>query len=194
MSKAVKIFGVTAVLAALGFAAYKGTSFLNKVKQASGNINFAVSFSRIHGLIGEGLTKLISPTIRVLFNLNLKNFSGFSVDVKNIYARIETQKDTDKSWSAIATTSSYFNITTNDGTEINKTLTFDFKGIPTITSLISKGNRHRIVMTYNFKGQQLQFIEDIDISGPINSYWAAIKNQFNSFKGVESKNSLALAS
>ena len=185
MANVGKILGITAILSAIGFAGYKGISFVNKLKQASGNINFDVAFVRVHGLIGEGITKFTNPIIRALFNLSLKNFSGFDVEVTKIYARIETNKAGTSDWSVIATTIDYLKINLPDGKQINKTLTFDFKGLGTITSLTNKSNRHRIVLTYNYKGQQLQFIQDVDLTSPINSFWQKAKNTFNSFKGVQ---------
>lgn len=187
-----KILGVTGLLGVLAFAGYKGVSFYNKVKQASGNINFNVSFLRVHGLMGEGITKFVSPTIRTLFNLNLKNFSGFDVEVTKIYARIETNKAGSNNFNVLATTTDYFTINLIDGKEINKTLIFDFKGLATITSLINKTNRHRIVLTYNYKGQQLQFINDVDLTSPINSFWQKAKSSFNSFRGISANNTLQL--
>lgn len=191
MANIAKILGVTALLGGLAYAGFKGATFYSKVKQASGNINFKVSFLRVHGLVGEGITKFLSPTIRTLFNLNLTNFSGFDVEVTRIYARIETSKATSNNiWDVIATTTDYQSIKLVDGKEINKTLTFDFKGLATISSLIKKTNRHRIVLTYNYMGQQLQFISDVDITGPINSFWQKVKGQSNSFNGISTNNSL----
>ncbi len=185
MAKVGKILGITALLGTAGFAVYKGVSFVNKLKQAAGNITPDVAFVRVHGLMGDGITKFTNPTIRTLFDLSIKNFSGFNIDVTNIYARVETSKGNSNSWSVIATTSDYMKISLQDGKQINKTLTLDFKGLGTITSLISKTNRHRIVLTYNYKGQQLQFIKDVDLTSPINSFWQKMRNSFNSFKGIE---------
>jgi len=184
MNSTVKILIGTAIVAGVATLGVKGASLYNKVKQAAGNINFSVSFLRIHGLIGEGLTKFISPTIRVLFNLNLSNFSGFDIDVKKIYARIEANKAGTNSWDVIAKTNSYLDIALVDGKESNKTLTIDFKGLSTVTSLTNKGNRHRVVLTYNFKGQQLDYTSDLDLTGPISTYWAKAKNSINSLKGA----------
>lgn len=186
MANVGKILGITALIAAVSYGGYKGVSFYNKVKQASGNITFDVSFLRIHGLIGEGITKLVSPTIRTLFNLELKNFSGFDIEVTKIFARIETNKAGSKDWNPIATTTDYFAIKLFDGKQINKTLTFDFKGLGTITSLINKTNRHRIVLTYNYKGQQLEFMKDVDLTSPINSFWQKAQSKFNSLRGTDS--------
>jgi hypothetical protein len=187
MANVVKILGITAIVAAVATLGYKGVSFVNKVKQASGNITFNVSFLRIHGLIGEGITKFVSPTIRTLFNLELKNFSGFDIEVTKIIARVEYNKAGTQDWTNVATTDNYFTIKTTDGKIINKTLVFDFKGLATITSLINKTNRHRIVLTYNYKGQQLQFIQDVDLTSPINSFWQKAQKSFNTLKGVETK-------
>lgn len=185
MANVVKILGITAIVAAVATLGYKGVSFVNKLKQASGNITFNVSFLRIHGLIGEGITKFVSPTIRTLFNLELKNFSGFDIEVTKIIARVEYNKAGTQDWTVIATTDNYFTIKTTDGKIIYKTLVFDFKGLGTITSLINKTNRHRIVLTYNYKGQQLQFIQDVDLTSPINSFWQKAQKSFNTLKGVE---------
>ena len=192
MANVGKIIGVTALLAAITAASYKGVSFVNKLKQASGNINFDVAFLRIHGLIGEGILKFTSPTSRTLFNLQLRNFSGFDIEVNKIYARVETNKAGSQDWSVIATTSNYLAIKILDGKVINKTLTIDFIGLATITSLINKTNRHRIVLTYNYKGQQLQFIKDVDLTSPINSFWQKMRGQHNSLKGI-SNNVIDLA-
>jgi hypothetical protein len=185
MANAGKILGITAIIGAVAALSYKGVSFVNKLKQASGNINFDVAFLRVHGLIGEGIAKFTSPTIRTLFNLNLSNFSGFDIEVTKIFARVETNKAGTQDWSAIATTSNYITIKITDGKVINQTLTIDFKGLGTITSLINKANRHRIVLTYNYKGQQLQFIKDVDLTSPINAFWKKAQGQFNSLKGTE---------
>ena len=160
---------------------------------APGNINFAVAFLRVHGLIGEGILKFTSPTIRTLFNLQLRNFSGFDIEVNKIYARIETNVAGSQDWKVIATTTDYLTIKLPDGKVKNETLTLDFVGLDTITSLINKKNRHRIVLTYNYKGQQLQYVSDVDITGPINSYWQKIKGNTNSLKGIN-KTTLELAS
>ena len=188
----IKKISITAFLGALGFAGYKGVAFYNKVKNGVGNITFNISFLRVHGLIGEGLTKFISPTIRTLFNLNLKNFSGFDIDVSKIYARVETQKTGSSSWVLIASTTEYLSINLRDGKVIDKTLTIDFKGLGTITSLTNKLNRHRIVLTYNYKGQTLSFIQEVDLTGPISSFWSKMKNSFNSLKGTETTNAKLL--
>lgn len=185
MANVGKILGITAIIGAVAALSYKGVSFVNKLKQASGNINFDVAFLRIHGLIGEGISKFTSPTIRTLFNLKLSNFSGFDIEVTKIFARVETNKGGTQDWSVIATTSNYIAIKITDGKVINQTLTIDFKGLVTITSLINKANRHRIVLTYNYKGQQLQFIKDVDLTSPINAFWKKAQGQFNSLKGTE---------
>ncbi len=191
MANAGKIFGITALVALVGGIAYKGVSFVNKVKQASGNVNFNLSFLRIHGLIGDGITKFISPTVRVLFNLNTKNFSGFDIEVTKIFARVESNKVNSTSWSVVASTNNYTKLNLRDASETNTILTFDFKGLSTITSLLNKTNRHRIVLTYNYKGQQLETIKDIDITGPLNSFWQKATQKFNSLKGLTSATHLA---
>jgi hypothetical protein len=174
-----------AALAAVITGGVKGVSAYNKLKDAVGNFNFAFAFLRIHGLIGEGITKFTSPTIRVLFNLNLKNFTGFDIQVTKIYARIEMQKAGSKDWSVIATPTGYLDLNLKDGKEENKTLTFDFKSLATITSLINKNNRHRVYMTYQFKGQAMNYTTDLDLTGPISTYWTKIKSSFPALKGVE---------
>lgn len=184
MANVGKILGVSALLGILAYGGYKGATFYNKIKQAAGNITFNVSFSRVHGLVGEGLTKFISPTIRAMFNLNLKNFSGFDIEVTRIFARVDTQKAGSNDWATIATTTEYMNINLKDGNIYDKTLTLDFKGFGTITSIIDKQSRHRIVLTYNYKGQQLQNINDVDLTSPINSFWQKAKSTINSLKGI----------
>lgn len=191
MANVGKILGISAVVALVGGIAYKGVSFVNKIKQASGNINVNVSFLRIHGLMGDGITKFISPVVRVLFNLNIKNFSGFDIEVNKIFARVETNKVNSTTWDVIASTNDYLKITLRDGKQSNTTLTLDFKGLSTITSLLNKTNRHRIVLTYNYKGQQLESIKDIDITGPLNSFWQKVQSNFNSLKGLTSATHLA---
>jgi len=171
MSAKLLIWGgiAAAALAALGI---KGASLYNKAAQALGMINFNFSFVRIHGLVGEEITKFTNPTIRVVFNLNLKNFTGFNIDVQKIYCRIETKKEGTKDWSVIALPSGYFNIKLADGGELNKPLYFDFKGVGTITSLINKANRHRVVITAELKGQRLpEYTTDLDLTGPISKFW-----------------------
>ena len=171
MANVKKILGITALIGILVAVSYKGASFYKKLKQASGNIMFDVSFLRIYGLVGEGITKFISPTVRVLFNLELKNFSGLNIEITDIFARIDFSKNGGKDWASVASAINRLTINSKDGSQINKELTFDFKGISTITSLINKTNKHRIVLTYNLKGQQLQFIKEIDISGPLSAFW-----------------------
>jgi hypothetical protein len=188
MANIKKIVGISFLLSAIGFGAYKGIAFYNKVKNGVGNITFNVSFLRVHGLIGDGLTKFISPTIRTLFNLNLKNFSGFNIAVTQIYARVETQKSVNGKWAVIATTNDYMSINLPDGKSVDKTLTIDFKGLGTIASLTNKLNRHRIVLTYNYKGQTLSFIQEVDLTSPISSFWNKMKNSFNTLKGTETTN------
>ena len=171
------------IVTILGLLTWKGISFYNKVKAGVGNITPTVSFLRIHGLMGDGLTKFISPVIRTLFNLNIKNFSGFDISVTKIYARVETQKAGNAKWATIATTSDYLTIAVKDGIAKDITLTMDFKGLGTISSLINKSNRHRIVLSYDYKGQTLQTTQDVDISGPINSFWQKAKGSL-SLKGI----------
>ena len=198
-----KIIGVTAVVSLLVGGVYKGYSFYNKLKQASGNINFNVSFLRVQGLIGNGITKFLSPTIQVAFKLNIKNFSGFDIDVKKIYARVESNQANNDKWNVIATSSGfghnslyiegYLNLKLKDGLEDNYDLYIDFKGLPTIKSLMNKTTRQRIVMTYEYKGQALDYTSDVDIATPINAYWQKIKNGIHSLKGVASFGNLQTA-
>lgn len=184
MANVGKIFGITALVGILAGCAYKGVSYVHKIKQASGNVNYNISFLRIHGLVGEGITKILSPTIRILFNLNIKNFTGFDIEVKNIYVKVQTQTTGSNEWKTIGTTNGYTNLSVIDGKEKNETLVFDFKGLTTINSLINKKNRHRIVMTYEFKGQSLDYTNDVNITGAINTYWQKAKNSINSLKGL----------
>lgn len=198
-----KIVGITTLVGLALAGAYKGYSLYNKVKQASGNINFNLSFLRVHGLIGTGITKYISPTIEVVFNLNLKNFSGFDIELKNIYIRIESKTSSSNKWNVIATskafghnslyTAGYINISLKNGIEDNYSVYIDFKGLSTIKSLIEKSNRHRIVMTYEYKGQSLDYTSDVDIVTPINTYWQKIRSKVNSLKGVGSLGNLQTA-
>lgn len=185
MANISKIVGVTALVGLLIGGAYKGVAMYNKLKQASGNINFSVSFLRVHGLVGgTGITQLLNPIIRVLFNLNVKNFSGFDIEVKNIHVRLETQTTGNTTWKVLGTTNVYINLTVKDGKDKDEELRFDFKGLATIASLTNKKNRHRVVITYDFKGQPLEYISDVDITSPINSYWQKARNNFNSLKGL----------
>ena len=180
-----KIIGITTLIGLALGGAYKGYSFYNKVKQATGNVNFSISFLRVHGLLGnKGIEQLLQPVIRILFNLNVKNFSGFDIDVKNIRVRVETQTAGNTTWNMLGATTLYINLAVKDGTEKNQELYFDFKGFATITSIINKKNRHRIVMTYEYKGQSLQYISEVDITSPINSYWQKVRKNINSLKGL----------
>ena len=189
-----KILGITALVGLLVGGAYKGVSYVNKIKQATGNLNFSVSFLRVHGLVGnKGIEQLLNPIIRILFNLNVKNFSGFDIEVKNIRVRVEAQTASNTTWKMIGATTVYLNLSVKDGKEKNQELYFDFKGFATITSLTNKKNRHRIVMTYEYKGQSLDYINDVDIVTPINTYWQKIKGGINSLKGVASIGNLQTA-
>lgn len=189
-----KIIGITTLVGLVFGGAYKGYSFYNKVKQATGNVNFSISFLRVHGLVGKkGFEQFLHPVIRILFNLNVKNFSGFDIDVKNIRVRVEAQTAGNDTWNMIGATTVYLNLSVKDGKEKNQELYFDFKGIATITSLINKKNRHRIVMTYEYKGQSLDYTSDVDIVTPINTYWQKIKSGVNSLKGVGSFGNLQTA-
>ncbi len=189
-----KIVGITTLIGLALGGAYKGYSFYNKVKQATGNVNFSISFLRVHGLFGnKGIEQLLNPVIRILFNLNVKNFSGFDIDVKNIRVRVEAQTAGNSTWNMIGATTVYMNLAVKDGTEKNQELYFDFKGYATITSLTNKKNRHRIVMTYEYKGQSLDYTSDVDIVTPINTYWQKIKSGVNSLKGISSFGNLQTA-
>jgi hypothetical protein len=186
MVKTGKILMFAGLAAAVAAVGVKGYSEVNKLKQALGTFNFSFAFVRIHGLIGEGITKFTNPTIRVIFNINLKNFTGYNIEINKIYARIETQKAGSNSWSVIATPGGYMDIKLADGGNIDKLIQFDFKGLGTITSLISKTNRHRVVMTYTFKGKSMpEYTTDLDLAGPIAAFWAKSKNAINALKGVE---------
>lgn len=189
-----KIVGITALVGLLVGGAYKGYSFYNKLKQASGNINFNVSFLRVHGLVGNtGIAQLLNPILRIIFNLNVKNFSGFDIDVQNIHVRVETQPTNSTTWKPLGSTTVYINLSVKDGKEKDEELYFDFKGFATIASLTNKKNRHRIVMTYEYKGQALDYTSDVDIATPINAYWQKIKNGIHSLKGVASFGNLQTA-
>lgn len=189
MANVGKIVGITALVGLLIGASYKASALANKLKQATGNINISVSFLRVHGLVGsKGIAQLLNPIIRVLLNLNIKNFSGFDVEVKNIRVRIETLKSGSKDWIFLGATDKYINLSVTDGKEKDETLTLDFKGFATIASVTNKKNRHRIFVTYELKGQALEYISDIDITSPISAYWQKIKGSINSLKGLGSGN------
>ncbi len=182
--KAGKVLLFGGIATALVFAGLKGAEVYNRVSQALGTINFNFSFVRIDGFVGEKVTWFTNPTIRVLFNLNLKNFSGFNLDVQKIYCRVEVQKAGTKEWAVIALPSGYINLKLLDGAEMNKPLSFDFKGLSTITSLTNKDNRHRVVITAEVKGQRLPaYTTDLELAGSFSKFLTTAKKLIG-LKGV----------
>lgn len=176
MNKGLAILGVLGI----GVLAVGGKYTIDKLKRAAANIDFGISFNRIHGLVGEGVAKFLNPTIRLVFDLTLKNYSGLDLDASNIFTRIETKKPGETSWSIIATQQGYMNIRVPNGKEKTQQITVDVKGFSTIGSITNKKNSHRAVVKYTFKGIEMEYVKELDVAGPISQYWQNVKSKFSS--------------
>lgn len=168
MNKAAKIGVIGTILAAAFFG---GRYALKVVKEKAANIDFSVDFSRVHGFMGSGITKFLSPTIRTIFNLTLKNFSGFALSAEKIYTRIEVQTPGSEDWTIIASQTEYINVAVADGATVVKPISVDIKGLASLKSIFNRKNKHRAVITYNFKGVSGNYITNIDVAGKFGAWY-----------------------
>lgn len=180
-----------AVLVGSGIVATKVVS--NKLKEKAANIDFGFGFNRIHGLIGDGISKFLSPTVRIIFNLQLKNFSGINLEAKKIYTRIEAQKPGQKDWTVVATQTGYQNIAIKDGENKTFPVSMDVKGFASISSLTNRKNRHRAVVSYEFKGIAGTYTSDIDIASKLGAFYDQQKKKFPALSGSDQPHTLCLA-
>ncbi len=179
---------------ATGLAVFTGKKAVEKIKRSVANIDFGISFNRIHGLVGEGVARFLNPTVRVLVDLTLKNYSGFDLEAKKIFTRLETRLPSQADWSIIATQQGYLDINVANGAEKKNTLQIDVKGFAAIGNLTKKTTKCRAVVKYEFKGIELEYIKEIDVAAPIAAYWNKVKAQFPSLTGIaKPKNDLHLA-
>lgn len=161
-----------------------GKVAVDKLKQKAANIDFNIGFNRIHGFMGEGISKFLSPVIRTIFTLSLKNFSGLNLAVNKIYTRIEVQKPGSLDWTVIASQVNYINIAVNDGTNKDVAIPVDIKGFAAIGSLTNRKNKHRAVVSYEFKGISGTYVKDLDLAGPIALWYDQQKKKFPALSGA----------
>lgn len=177
--------GAIAILSIITIGAIAGGKFaIDKLKKKAANIDFNISFNRVHGLMGEGFSRFVSPVIRTIFTLSLKNFSGLNLAVNKIYTRIEVQKPGSMDWTVIASQVSYINIISNDGTNKDVAIPVDIKGFAAIGSLTNRKNKHRAVVSYEFKGVSGTYIKDLDVAGPIAVWYDQQKKKFPALAGA----------
>jgi len=172
------IIGGTILAAVIGI----GAAVINKVKKGVEKIDLNVSFLRVHGLVGT----IFNPGLQVVFNLNVKNFSGLDIEVRDVYTRIETAKAGSNEWSTVATQADYVNVAVINGKTSNLAIVIEFKGLPLLKSFIDKTNRHRAVVSYSFKGIGGEYVKDLDLNGAIAPYVATLKSKLG-LSGVAPK-------
>jgi len=181
----------TLIIGSILLAAAAGTAYtVSTYKKKAANITFGFGFNRIHGLIGEGISKFLNPTIRTVFNIDIKNYSGLNLSAEKVYARLEVRTPGSNSWDVVATQTGYKNFTINDGKEISQEITMDVKGAAAITSLTNKKNLHRVAVSYVFKGVPGVYHEEIQIADQVTAYWNKMKLKFPGLTGVETNISL----
>lgn len=161
---------------------------IDKLKEKAANIDFNIGFNRIHGFMGEGLSKFLSPVIRTIFTLSLKNFSGLNLAVNKIYTRIEVQKPGSMEWTVIASQVNYINVAINDGQSKNVDIPVDIKGFAAISSITNRKNKHRAVVSYEFKGISGTYVKDLDLAGPLFTWYDQQKKKFPALAGTVNQN------
>lgn len=190
MNTAVKIGGFAAIATALF---YGGKYAIGAAKEKAANIDFSIDFNRVHGFMGDGLTKFLNPTIRTIFNLTLKNFSGYNLSAEKIYTRIEVQTPGSTDWTLIASQIEYITVSVTDGKTTVTPIAIDIKGLAAIKSLFNKKNKHRAVVTYNFKGVSGNYITAIDIASKFDVWYSAQRKKIPALpqlSGVSDTNSI----
>jgi hypothetical protein len=163
----------TKVLSLLGLATVAGlvTLAINRKKQDIQNIIFGISFNRIHGLIGEGVGKFLSPKLRIYLNVDINNQSNnTSLTANNIFVRFQSKKAGATSWDDIALSNQKFNIVTKPGANESTPIALDFKGIATIASLANKTTKHRVVYSYTFLGQPITQAMPLQLNTMVREY------------------------
>lgn len=181
MSSKGVIIGLTALIGTLAVA---GRFTINRLKERAANIEFNINFNRIHGFMGEGITRFLSPIIRTYFTISLKNFSGLNLSANRIYTRIEVQRPGSLEWTVIATQVDYLNVSVTDGQTKNIQVPVDIKGFSAIASITNRQNKHRAVVSYQLKGVNATYVKDLNISGSLFTWYDQQKKKFPALAGV----------
>lgn len=172
------------------FGITKGISYYNRVKNATNNMQIGFAFVRVHGLIGNGITKLTNPVLQVIFQLQIKNLSDFVIKATNIVATV--QQNINGQWSQIAITDNFFQFNSAPGTSTNVTIPINFAGLTTLASIANINTRkYRVLVTYRINNNTLSFTQDLPLQQYLRGSIDALKAGLN-LKGL-GNNTLQLA-
>lgn len=150
--------GVKVALGAAGVLALGTiiTSNFNRLRDASNNFLFNVFFKRVHSLKNGVLT--------VVYGTEIKNLSGISVTVKNVFVLLQFSSDSGMNWTNIGASSEKLTADLNDNSTTSLEVPVQINMSDTLTSLLAKSNRYRVVVKYDVFGAPQQFVKAYDFT------------------------------
>lgn len=147
---------------ALGILAL-GSAVYNKVerlKNATTRFLFNVYFLRIHSLRSGSFT--------LVYKADIKNLSGFTVPLENVFVLVQFSKDKGMNWDNIgASTKRVLKLTLIDNQTTSQEFPIEFLVTDTLNSLFEKSNRYRIVLNYEVYGKQQRYVTAYDLTKAI---------------------------
>ena len=163
--------GTKIVLGAAGALAVGAIvkSQVKKLKDAASNFTFNVFFKRIHSLKLNVLT--------VVYGAQIKNLSGISVTAKNVFVLLQFSSDNGMNWDNIGASNKRINIPLKDNETASVEMEVQVNMSDTLTSLLAKSNRYRIVVKYEVFGAQQQYVKAYDFTKNLKS--------IPGFKGID---------
>lgn len=144
-------------------------SQVSKFKDAASNFTFNVFFKRIHSLKLNVLT--------VVYGAQIKNLSGISVTAKNTFVLLQFSSDNGMNWDNIGASNKRINIPLKDNETASVEMEVQVNMSDTLTSLLAKSNRYRIVVKYEVFGAQQQYVKAYDFTKNLKS--------IPGFKGID---------
>lgn len=144
-------------------------SQISKFKDAASNFTFNVFFKRIHSLKLNVLT--------VVYCAQIKNLSGISVTAKNVFVLLQFSSDNGMNWDNIGASNKRINVPLKDNETASVEMEVQVNMSDTLTSLLAKSNRYRIVVKYEVLGVQKQYVKAYDFTKNLKS--------IPGFKGID---------
>lgn len=163
--------GTKIVLGAAGVLAVGALvkSQVSKFKDAASNFTFNVLFKRIHSLKNNILT--------VVYAAEIKNLSGITVTAKNAFVLLQFSSDNGMNWDNIGASNKRISIPLQDNQTAKVDMEVQVNLSDTLTSLLAKSNRYRIVIKYEVFGAQQQYVKAYDFTKNLKS--------IPGFKGID---------
>jgi hypothetical protein len=151
-----------------------------------------IAFFRKAGKIGDNLTVNAAPksfsfvnfsTVKTLISASLNNYSGFNLNVNNVYSKLFlVSPEGAKSEAGISSVIPEITFSNNQTKSFD--LAFNFSYLTIVGQILTgKVKEIELVTYYDFKGQQLQYTSKIDFAAFVSKAKAFITGS-NTVKGV----------